>query len=420
MKTNKKRQWWIAAGMSVAMMTLVACSDDNDSSGNTSNELREIELTEAEEQIAVKNVDFAFNLLAKADECLDENSRILLSPMSASLGLSMVANGAAGETKQEILDALGFENLSLEAMNDYNRKLVKQLTALDKTVTISMANSVWMNGDFTTLPDFAHRLEEYYEAGCTALDFSQSGAREAINDWCADKTNGRITDMVDQLGIETRILLLNALYFKGKWKYPFDEKETGRGVFTTTSGVQQTVDFMHAQRRCLYAANEHLSMAEFSYGNDAYRLAVLLPERGVSLSDCMTGLSGTEWLALHETAGFKLLDVRLPKFELKCKENLNETLQALGMEQAFNDRLADFSNLSNESLCISTVKQSNFISINEQGAEAASVTQSGMIATDSSTAMDSPIEFHADRPFLFLIVENSTRTILFLGKIAAM
>ena len=181
----------------------------------------EIELTEAETQLAHQSADFSIRLLQAAEKTEGNKKQIVLSPLSASYALSMVSNGANGDTQQELFEALGFDGFSVEDINAFNKKLMENLVDLDNTAAVHIANSLWLNKDFKAKDAFKGTLVANYEAEVGTYDFGKPETKDLINEWCEEKTNGRIKDFITELFPHQRFVLLNAIYFKGGWKNEF-------------------------------------------------------------------------------------------------------------------------------------------------------------------------------------------------------
>ena len=377
----------------------------------------DIELTDAEKQLAGQSADFSIRLLQAANNTFTDNSQIVLSPLSASMALSMVSNGAAGETQEEILNALGFNGFTAEDVNLFNQKLMATLPDLDNTSTVSISNSLWMNQGNTILEKFKKTLSDNYDAEVETVDFNEQKTIEQINEWCETKTNGRIRDFITALPPHSSFVLLNALHFKGGWVNKF--KTIKPDVFTTEAGGLQNVKYLYKEKTdYLYTENEYFSMAELHYGNKAYSFVVVLPKEEVNIANCMANLTGEEWLEAVSNMKSTPLNMKLPKFKVENKLSLNETLKLMGINRAFTEK-ADFSDLSKNETSLSQVLQTNYLSLDENGTEAAAVTAVMDSLGRPSGGVEEivPIDFHVNRPFLYFIKEKSTNTILFMGKI---
>ena len=367
--------------------------------------------------MASESTDFAFRFFQTASEVLGKEeqnkNKLILSPVSASYALSMAANGAEGATLTELIEVLGFSGFSIDEINAYNQKLVQELVQQDNTTLLSMANSLWLLDDFQVLSTYRNALKKNYDAEVRREE--RAKAKDAINAWCADKTNGCIPDFLKD-DPEGKALLLNALYFKGLWAEPFDKGLTQNELFTNEGGTQTEVAMLNRQSGYLLAQNDLYATVRLPYGNGAFALQVILPQEGVSLAQCIEALNGASWKALQESMTWKEVDVKLPKFTIEDYQNsLIRVLMAMGVQEAFRNS-ADFSKMANKDLMISSVDQSVYFRLDEEGTEAAAVTGIGM----SQALPQNPYgvyEFHVDRPFLFLLTEKSTDSVLFMGQV---
>lgn len=400
----------------MAAVSFIACScndDDSLGSNNVENVRKEIALSRSEKAIVEQSTDFAFRLLQVVDG-KEDKEQLLLSPLSASFALSMAANGADGDTRQEILGTLGFAGFTMDEVNELNRKLVTGLTALDNAADLSIANSVWMNDDFEALGSYKKTVGDFYDALLSSIDFGTPEALDRVNGWCSEKTQGRIPRFLDRLDDSKSLMLLNALYFKGGWTRPFSEKNTVQDVFHGAEDRQ--VQYMVQKNNYPYAEFDDFAVAGMPYGNEAFSMFVLLPDEGVGISDCLSRLDSERWNAILSEMKTICLSVKLPKFKLENNEDLKEVLWEMGISKAFTWD-ADFSNLSDESLFVTEVRQANYFGVDEKGVEAAGVTSIEFGLTAGPDGAAGETEFHVTRPFLFVLQEKSSGTILFLGKV---
>lgn len=405
--------------MMLFAFAMPSCSNDDspnvDEVENTENPRKDITLSRAEQELVNQCNDFAFRLLNTSNEALGQEEQIVFSPLSASFALSMVANGANENTLNEILTTLGFKGFSINEMNGYNQKLIKELGELDKTSILETANSVWADMSFGILDSYSKTLKEEYQAEVKTADFSSASTLKEINEWCSEKTHGRIPKFMDDLDPASKLVLLNALYFKGQWESPFKKENTQSGCFTTSTGEQKKVDFMQKNHHeYKFMTDEQIAIAELPYGNEAFSMTVVLPHENVLLDEWMKQLNTSYWAELQSKTKHQSLKLKLPKFKIEYKDLLTETLKKMGISDAFTQE-ADFSNLSKDDLFISEIMQANYFCIDEQGTEASAVT--GTVNITSPGGTPTAIDFHVNRPFLFIIREKSTGTILFLGKI---
>ncbi|MDE6347401.1 MAG: serpin family protein [Bacteroides sp.] len=391
------------------------CSNDDNSSLRPKPR-KDINLTRSEQEMTDLGTDFAFRFFNQVCKTEVEKPNLFISPLSASLCLSMVANGASGNTLAEMTEVLGFSDYSLEEMNSYHKKLVEALLNLDNTTQLGVANSIWIRQGFKVYDDFVNVNRTMYDAQVQELDFSSPRATDIINGWCAEKTHHCIKEVLQEIPEEARLYLLNALYFKGVWKKQFDKSKTRDGQFTNADGSRSTVQMMNMEKEHFnYATNECFSMAEFPYGNEAFSMVVLLPAEGKALDDCLPQLTDEHWREWNDALSGATLNVMLPRFELKYDKDLRADMKAMGMKDAFDGILADFSKMSAGDLFIGLLKQCTYVKVDESGTEAAAVTVAGMV--DSAGPDSRIVPFHVNRPFVFLIKEKSTGTILFMGKV---
>lgn len=380
----------------------------------------DVSLDNKEKQMARKNADFAFRLLQSADRSIIDNDRLVLSPLSASMALSMLINGTDGDSKQELLKALGYNADELVAINRLNKKLLEELPELDNTATVSIANSLWLNKGFTVVGEFKDILTTDYNAEVNIIDFSQTKSVGIINEWCEKKTNNLIKNFLGELSPDECFILLNALYFKGEWSTRFAQENTNKAKFTSQSGEQQEVEMMNNVASYMYVKENGYAMVEFPYGNSAYSMFIFMPDAGIGISDCVAGVTPEGWLDAMTKMKFKLLSVKLPKFKIEVKQSLEETLNIMGVEKSFLPDKADFTAISEDKSYLSNIMQAINISVDEYGTEAAAVTGNATEIEGDESGKVEVIDFHVDRPFLFFVKEKSSDTFLFMGKVADM
>lgn len=375
-----------------------------------------IVLTKTEQAIANDVGDFAFRLFKQV--AAEEEKAFFISPFSASLALSMTANGTAGETAAQMKKVLGFAHFSYEDMNGYFAKLSEKLPKADKLTTFTIANSLWTRKGFPVHKEYKQLLKKWYKAQAEELDFNSPQAVKTINNWCSNHTNGLIDKILDEVEPSMVAYLINALYFKGTWVHSFEKKNSFEGTFYPDYGPEKDVVYMQQKKGFPYVDTEWSSVASFPYGNESFSMIVLLPKEGVSVNQVVEKqLNPDTWSSLmdklqnHE----KELNVVMPKFKSEFEKDLIPTLKAMGMVLPFLEGLADFSNLSPVwGLYIGMVKQKTYIEVHEKGAEAAAVTAVG-IAKTSLNPLE-PVPFIMNKSFVYAIVEKSTGALLFMGK----
>lgn len=392
---------------------LAACQSDGDS--QEPKPRKDIILTRTEQQITNSGTDFAFRFFTQVCTSETVKPNLFVSPLSASFCLSMIANGAAGNTLAEMKTVLGFTDYSLEDMNNYNQKLATALLDLDNTTRIGIANSIWLKQGFSVYDDFLNVNRQMYDARVQELDFASPKAKDIINQWCADKTNNCIKEVIQEIPEQVRLYLLNALYFKGIWKSQFKKSNTKQEVFNNADGSKSEVPMMNLSTKPFnYIQNDYFSIAELPYGNEAFSMVVFLPAEGKTLDESLPKLTADNWNEWSGKLFSNTLNVKLPRFEIRYDKDLIADMKALGMKDAFEHK-ADFSKMSTFDLAVGILDQFTYVNVNEEGTEAAAVTVGGMV--ESAPAPPSVYNFYVDRPFVFMIKEKSTGAILFMGKV---
>ena len=379
----------------------------------------DLALTRAERQMVAGSNDFAFNLLRQIRKSKGDKS-IVVSPLSIVYALGMVNNGATGDTRQQICEALGFGLPSLSApeasdsINAFCRKMLTLAPTRDPKTKVMIANTIYVNKDYTLKPVFVQKARDYYDAEPETRDFADGKTMDVINRWASDHTEKMIEKVLDESTFDPAAVsyLLNAVYFKGTWTYKFDKAETSNEPF---EGISGTVPMMHQQFRCRYAEGDEYQAVQLLYGNGAYTMTILLPREGKTLSHLLTALTGDSWQKTY--FHFTLVDLKLPRFETNTNLGLADVMSGLGMPDAFIPAKAQFPDFCNVPTYIGMMMQTARIRLDEEGTEAAAVTTIGV---GDSAVIDepAPISFHAVRPFLYVISEQSTGAIFFIGQYA--
>lgn len=382
-----------------------------------SNQRRDIILTKTEQALSAEANRFAFDLFQQVNS---EDKNYFISPLSASLALSMTANGTAGETAAQMKDVLGFEAFSYEQMNGFFKKISRELTEADQLTELGIANSVWIREGFPVYEKFKEIVRLWYRAQIEELDFSSPSAIETINNWCASQTNGKIEEIIDEIPPAMVMYLINALYFKGTWTCSFDKSTTYSDRFYGDDGSSPLTEYMLQTETFPYLEHDLCQIAELPYGNEAFSMVLMLPKPGVHVDRVIKELMNTQqWNGI--VSGLedfeRKLTVSMPKFRFEYEKDLIPTLQAMGMTIPFMEGMADFSNMSSSGgLYIGLVKQKTYVEVNEEGTEAAAVTVVGV--EKSSVEPDDPLPFYVNRSFVYVIKEKSTGIILFTGKMS--
>ena len=376
-------------------------------------ETPQIILREKSAQIIEADQAFAFELFREVIANSDEDN-IMISPLSVSYALGMTYNGAAGTTLDAFNDVLHFGDLTRDEVNRSYKDLMNQLVHLDEEVEFSIANSIWYRLGYYVLEDFISTNQEYFDAMVSELDFSDPGAVDIINDWIEEKTNDKIQDMLDYIPGDAVMYLINAIYFNANWKYQFDPDDTAPGFFLLEDGNTHQADFMKINGDFLYTSNNDFEAVELPYGDSTFSMVVVLPYVGTSTDDLVESMDMETWNGWFSSSAMKNVQVVLPKFKYGFKDLLNDPLKNLGLGIAFSGA-ADFSLINpSASIFISRVIHQTFIDVQEEGTEAAAAT---IVELRETSGIPQPILFRADKPFLYLIKENSTGAIMFMGKV---
>ena len=434
-----KKQMYL---MLAASCMLLSCSSSEDevSFGETKavvdmlSESEPINLTPEQQVFAYDNNQFALNFLNTVNETDRSGKSFIYSPLSITYVLGMVNDAATGLTEKELEETLGFHDGGIQAVNDYCKKLIDGLPKVDDKVTLNIANAIFLNKDYALKPQFTQDMQTYYDAKAEALDFKAPETLGHINGWCSEKTNGMIPTILDEIDSTIMTYLLNAIYFKADWASKFDPKNTKDETFTTENGNSNTqMPMMHQKVLINYMKNNTYSAIEMPYGNGLWNMVVMMPEEGKNTDDIINHLKmfGVYPMLYDDIDGSldtwvfgpHEVDLKLPRYETSSdtddiEDGLIGLMKKMGINRAFEDGLAEIPNMCELPVYIEIMRQKAKIKVNEEGSEAAAVTVAGV--TNESMGSE-PIEypkatFHANRPFVYVIRENSSGVILFVGK----
>jgi serpin B len=371
------------------------------------------DLTSAERNVLAASNAFSFDLWRTINTS-SQNANVFVSPLSVSLALGMTMNGAAGSTYDEMRSALRFGGASLGSIDSGCKSLIALLTSLDSATTMQIANAVFYRRDFAFNQSFMNDVAMNFDAQVSAENFAdQAGTLSAVNGWVNTATHGRIPKVMDQYDPNMVMFLLDAIYFKSSWRARFDSTLTISAPFHGASG-DQTARLMHRHASIPYAQTSTYQAVDLAYGDSAFTMTVILPNPGTSVDAVAASFTPDAWQSLASSFHARDVDLYLPKFTMSWKRGLIPDMEALGMRAAFSD-VADFSRMASAPLEISLLQQNSFVTVDETGTEAAAVTTVGVVAT----AMPVPTVVRVDRPFIFVIRERLSGTILFMGKVAS-
>ncbi len=366
------------------------------------------ELTETEEQLVECDNRFALKLFrAIVDDEHDEN--IFISPLSIAMNLGMVYNGAAGSTQDAMQKTLELADITIEEVNEAYKGLIEILTELDSDVDFRIANSIWYREGLELKETFCDICETYFEALVSALDFGDPASVNVINDWVNQNTDGKITEIMDMIDPELLVLVLNAIYFKGTWTYRFDKDDTQDDYFTLPDGSQKLCKMMKQEGTFQYFSTADFQAINLPYGDEYFSMSLFLPAPEKHIDSLIARFNEENWSYWLNSFTEEDVELYLPKFTLEYELRLNKVLETLGMGIAFGGQ-ADFSNLFKDIFgFIDEVKHKTYVKVDEEGTEAAAVT--------STSITSGPPVICFNRPFFFVIRDNHSQIILFMGKI---
>lgn len=416
--------------MAVGIYTLLSCSIETVDNPITiespvpTEQITKVTLDETQKGYVEAGNRMSFRFLGQ----MFENENLVCSPLSLQYALAMTANGASGQTRQEIIDFLGYGEEGIDVLNEYSKTLLEQLPAVDLDVTLKVTDALLVNEKFPLLPSFKETVEKSYYAAVDNMDFSDpEQIASRINEWASRSTDGFIDKVLAASDIlpDAVAYIMNALYFKAKWagsEYDpmFDSDRTKPEDFHLSDGSTVKVDMMRNMRWHQYAEMDGYKVLALPYANRKFYMYILLPDEN-DINGLVDKLQTTSWNdILNSMKNDAEVYVRLPKFEIENKYELNDALLALGVERPFQSGLAEFDMMFQPKdgyyYWISKVIQKARIKVSEKGTEAGAVTIVEMPG-ESEGPGDEPkkVEFYVDRPFVFVIGEKTSGTILFEG-----
>jgi len=406
---------WLA--LPAALVMLAGCGGGDDQVNERSPRSANLKV---EPKLVTAVNDFGLRLYR---ELAAKPGNVFLSPTSVQLALGMAFNGARGTTKDGMATALGYGTMSLDEVNKANSELLALLANPDPKVDLFIANAVWAKQGVTYDAGFMQRCKDSFLAEPMTVNFASPEAAGTINDWVKQHTRDKIPQIVTAEAIKDAIMVLtNAIYFKGGWTDEFPASATKDASFTTGEGKQVTVPMMARSARMEYVENEQFQMVRLPYQGQFVGMYVLLPMQGVTLKDCMAKATAASWKEWTDAMMPRQGQLKLPRFKTEYATSLKDSLTALGMADAFDTSKADLNGIlppgaTNERVFISDALHKTYLSVDEQGTEAAAATAVIMGIT-SAPPPSEPFQMTVDRPFLLAIADKPTGVILFLGSIS--
>ena len=359
--------------------------------------------TEPEAPSQGSKTGFALSFFKNVNAIVEKGENVVVSPYSAGVALSMLAEGAEGETRAEFDNALNGCIFKAEDLGN------------NDTITVKSSNSVWIDNDFSIRNSYMNLLEKDFDAFIDALSFADPATVKAINDWCAENTNDKIDEIIDRLDPSAVMVLVNALYFNAPWEDEFSPSLTKEADFhgvTKNSKVQM----MSRSARMNYAEYYGCQMVELPYAGGRYSMIVILPPAGMDADAMMQYIGESIYDMAMGMFQPRQVRFKMPKAKIETSLILNQALKNMGVRSAFTSA-ADFKGIAAMGpLVLDQVKQKCYIDISEKGTEAAAVT-SAQIRLTSARPEAEPVEMTVDRPYLFIITDKTNDNILFAGKI---
>lgn len=370
------------------------------------------------EDISAANNKFGFDVFQNINALEESDGQnLFISPLSINFALGMAYNGVVDQTAEEMQTILKLQEFALTESNQGYKCLIDVLDAIqltDDQVQMDIANSIWYNQDIAIKSDFLDTNEFYFDGQVKETDFNNPAAKDIIHEWISDNTNGKITEIIDQIPADIVMYLINAIYFNGNWKYEFDEEATNDKTFYKENGDVVATPFMSQQETFNFFETDNFRAVELPYGDDKFSMSVLVPKGNYQVNDLITELNAENWDEWMNAFKPQEMVLNFPKFTLEYKVLLNDALKAMGMQRAFRQD-AQFDKINdNIPLWISRVLHKTFIEVNEVGTEAAAVTVVEIVT--ESAVIDGPPVFSADRPFVYVIRDKVEGSIAFVGK----
>lgn len=368
-------------------------------------------LSDAQRDIVDNNNAFALNLFRQMDGM---DSKVV-SPMSVAYLMGMLANGAGGQTRQEIMSAIGCKDVDIDQLNEFYKMMIARSGKLDKSVTVNVANYIALNNHYHLKDAYAKTMQDAYQAGVESLDFSSSSTVNHINKWCSKHTDGMIPEMIKDVDASAVSYIMNAIYFNGTWEEKFDKSQTKLENFRGFTRDVKKTQMMHRNGDYMYTDNDMFSAVSIPYGNGGYKMTVILPNEDKTIFDVVKSMDAKSLCELPYKMDKCVVDLKLPRFSTSLELPLNDIISKLGAPTMFTSS-ANFSNFANGDLYISKMLQKAKIEVSEEGTKAAAVTMAMVAMTALNPAEPRHVQFHANRPFVYMITEASTGAILFMGQ----
>lgn len=355
--------------------------------------------------------DFAVQLFKESEE---NGKNTLISPFSVFCALAMTANGAKGETLEQMEKVLG---MTAEEMNRYIYSYMKNLPQEEKC-KLSLANSIWLNDEnhFAVNNDFLQTNADYYGADIYTSPFNEKTCGD-INNWVKQNTDEMIPEILNEISADAVMYLVNTLAFDAEWDENYEKEQVKKEIFTKEDGTEQSAEFMHSSEGTYLKDKNAVGFMKY-YSGSKYAFAAMLPNKGTSLSDYVKSFTGESVSAMLAKPQYETVFASIPKFETEYNAQMSETLKEMGMIKAFDMNGADFSGLGNSDrgkIYISRVLHKTFISVGEMGTKAGAASA---VELKCGSAMEDEIkEIYLNRPFVYMIIDCENNIPLFIGTV---
>ena len=412
------------AMMATALLALSACSSTKKVSDNKSNDMTSMTteeddidpefmvLSDAQYDLVKRNNQFALNLFSEVKGL----GSSVISPMSVTYLMAMLANGAEASTREEIMATIGAKDFDINEMNAFYAYLMQRAKTADKHTTLNIANYIALNKEFQLKKKYASTIADSYKGAVEALDFNNPESTKRINGWCSEHTDNMIPSIIDQVEPSAVAYIMNAIYFNGTWADKFDKNNTKKEQFNGYTRDIKYVDMMHRNAKYYYTSNDVYSAVTLPYGSGTYSMTVILPNEGKFIPDVTKALNAKSIASLRSNMDECIVDLKLPRFTTEMKLSLKDIIAKLGAPSMFDASRSDFSSFASGNVYVSEMLQKAKIEVSEEGTKAAAVTMGMVKLTSIRTDEPRRVDFHCDHPFIYMIQDNYTGAILFMGQ----
>lgn len=405
-------------GLMAVGAVMVSCSSDGPESPV---KVKALEPTAGMYDFVAAQNEAAFGMFADLythADGLGEADRLAYSPLSFSMVFSLVANGAEGETLNEMMKGLNCQDMTLESVNGFCAEMTRNFSGIDPAVSVAFANSVWIDKSLSVAPAFRAQVKKYYESAILSSDFSSLEAPRAINDWIYDHTNGCISEYFDPDNVlDFNTAIVNTLYFKAPWTNKFDKVNTRQEAFCDLECNSRMTPMMSSERKLDYAETDEALIASLGMGGDAdsptFTFSMIMPRETKNFRSMVAGMENAWFQDLRRHMTEREMVLKMPRFSVESSTDLDAILKKKGITLPFDNVNARFNVIDGQNWHIGGISQKVVFSADEDGAKAAAAT-----VTEGSTGIPQTLEFN--RPFVYVVTENATGVILFMGVVTSL